>query len=58
MTGTQLIYLHHLIRRQNGPKPVKIQKIRLKTVTIFFFLHLKKKKIRHADRACVAVSLP
>jgi hypothetical protein len=26
MTGTQFFYLHHRIRRQNGPKPVKIVK--------------------------------
>ncbi len=43
MTGTQFFHLHHLIRRQNGPKPVKFQnpvKIRYN----FFFINKLKKK--------------
>ncbi len=58
MTGTQFFYLHHLIRRQNGPKPVKFQKFRYKSVIIFFSKIKIEKKIRHDDYACVAVSLP
>ena len=36
MTGTQLFYLNHLIRRQNGQKPVKFQKNRYKSVITQF----------------------
>jgi hypothetical protein len=34
-----LVYLHHQIRRQIGPKPVKFQKIRYKSVITQKKLH-------------------
>jgi hypothetical protein len=45
MTGTQFFYLHHLIRRQNGPKPVKNQTNPVKNRYNFFFFKFLKKKI-------------
>jgi hypothetical protein len=41
MAGIQLFYLHHLFRRQNGPKPVKFE---TKPLTSFI-LNKKLKKI-------------
>jgi hypothetical protein len=43
MTATQFFNLHHLFRRQNGPKPVKFHKIRCKSV-------ITKKKIFFSKR--------